>query len=225
MRWTQQRPTAAISWQAVDVHQPIPVVAVSQPFGVPTRQDGASGHEKKTVRNRYRGGFWLERIVTVNLQGAIPVSWTSSDIAWAPTNGINGGGFPGANSARYALGTNGIGGGFGDDGATSYQFTFIFDYDLQGDWDDIGVGIHAQGGPGRCSTKMGVQSGGAVPNSGSLNPDCTTSVVPEPITMVLLGTGLAGLAAARRSRRGPFFSSASPGGGYNPEETLQRPIA
>jgi len=136
-----------------------------------------------------------------SLPGAPPISYTSSMGSWIPTNGINGGGLPGTNFDRYAIGTNGIGGGF-DEAAGQQEFSFTFNYDLESYSNQIGVGIHAQGGPAGCSTKMGVTSSGGVPNSGSLDPACATTTIPEPITMVLMGTGLVGIAAVRRRRGG-----------------------
>jgi len=93
-----------------------------------------------------------------SLPGADPTSFTSGGLGWTATNGINGGGLPGTNDQRFALGTDGIGGGFTEaDG--QQEFTFTFDYDLEAYSSTVGVGIHAQGGPGGCSTKAGVIGG------------------------------------------------------------------
>lgn len=138
-----------------------------------------------------------------NLPGAAPISYTDGGLGWSPTTSLNGGGLPGANSARYALGASGIGDGFTEaDG--QQEFTFAFDYDLEAYSSTIGVGIHAQGGPGGCSTKAGVMGvtseGVAVDNSSELDPACVTTA-PEPATMFLMGTGLLALGVVGYRRR------------------------
>jgi hypothetical protein len=60
--------------------------------------------------------------------------------------------------------------------------------------------IHAQGGPNGCSTKLIIEPNGTV-NNGPFNPACATTVIPEPITMTLLASGLAGMGGVSALRR------------------------
>ena len=51
--------------------------------------------------------------------------------------------------------------------------------------------IHAQAGPNGCSTKLEIAPDGTT--STTLDPNCGSTTVPEPMTMSLLATGLAGM--------------------------------
>jgi hypothetical protein len=51
--------------------------------------------------------------------------------------------------------------------------------------------IHAQAGPNGCSTKLEIAPDGST--STTLDPNCGSTTVPEPMTMSLLATGLAGM--------------------------------
>jgi len=62
--------------------------------------------------------------------------------------------------------------------------------------------IHAISGPNGCSTKLEVSATGTVNDAGAFpNPACGTTVIPEPITMTLLASGLAGMGGVSALRR------------------------
>jgi hypothetical protein len=89
--------------------------------------------------------------------------------------------------------------GIGNDGNT-YHFTLTFD----GDPNLAGAtfALHSQAGPNGCSTKLFIDPNGNVNTIDAPSAECGgTTTVPEPITMSLLATGLAGMGGAGLVRR------------------------
>ena len=117
---------------------------------------------------------------------------------WAFADEVNSlGGDPDGANPKYSgfETTNGINGGITNDGNT-YEFSLTF---ATADLASLEFALHSQGGPNGCSTKLFID--GTDAEIDTFDPACGTTVVPEPITMTLLATGLAGMGGAGVIRR------------------------
>ena len=146
----------------------------------------------------YAGVF--EAIGLVNVPATTTVTWADPVPAgWAfnTSSALGGDGLPPTIWAYYAgapAPQNGL-----DLGESA---TFKFTLGGTGDWENIGVAVHAISGPGGCSTKYGVWNGGEATNDvgpDGYDPDCVS--VPEPGTNALLAIGVLGLGFVATRRR------------------------
>jgi hypothetical protein len=158
-----------------------------------------------TINITYEGtqGELFKAVGLIGLPAGSSVALTSAPAGYGPPppNDLSGGGLP---DDTFGSPTNDQDAMLGAAGITSGTFVFTIQGELtQQQIDALGVGVHAISGPSGCSTKFGVTSGGAVNNTDP-NSTCAETVIPEPITMTLLATGLAGMGGVgfiRRRRR------------------------
>lgn len=153
-----------------------------------------------TIQNYGTNGELFKSIGLIGVPAGTSITLTSAPTGYGPPppNDLSGGGLPGQ---TWGSSTNSQGEMLANDGSTTFTFVFTFDRELTaGELAALGVGVHAISGPNGCSTKMGVTGGGVVDNAGDYS-QCTPTTVPEPITMTLLATGLAGMSGAGFIRR------------------------
>jgi hypothetical protein len=133
---------------------------------------------------------------------AVPTSGTSSGDAafsFGDQNALTGSGGPLTTATGFKFSGPKL-----QVGETAH-FTFTFDDSFNDDWQNLALGIHT-GGFGSCeSNKLFVDANNGVngPDGGAYVEGCgpPTTTVPEPITMSLLATGLAGMGGAGLIRR------------------------
>ena len=169
-----------------------------------TSFDAGTGLTTVTINITHEGtsGELFKAVGLVGLPAGSTVTFVSGPTGYAgpPPNDLAGGGLPpetfGASAQSQgdmlALGGSGV-------------FVFTIQGELTSDQlAALGVGVHAISGPNGCSTKYGVVNGVAIDNfdpEESAAQGCTETVIPEPITMTLLATGLAGMGGVGFIRR------------------------
>lgn len=176
------------------------------------------------------GGATIWQVVmrVRNLAGELRTSrntvLTSFGLAGLGRFSVVPGSFQASGAGGWTLGTNSQSGLLSKKGVLGFRYEpssgqqglqsgeeAVFSVRITNRYKEVGVdawAVDGENGPGGCSTQMVVRNNGDV-NGGSYDASCGvdvldgTTVTPEPATMLLLGTGLAGIAgaAARRRRR------------------------
>lgn len=198
----QTAPTGWSSWTSLFTFSGCGGSNFATCISVDVRRNGTTGTVGAFVLNN-GGPATLTRIGIINLGGTIanpPGTSSTSNGAWNPmaNSGLSGGGLPAGMWAWTS--PQGITNGLTDTESGFFTFNVTNLVASQ-----IGIAVHGQGYL-NCSTKFGVwqTAGGLVTNDAGpsgYDPACTPVTVPEPESMALLATGLAGLAFVAVRRR------------------------
>ena len=150
------------------------------------------------ITNVGTSGELFKAVGVIGLPAGSVVTLQSAPTGYGPQppNDLNGGGLP---DEVFAATTN------SQDDMLAFNESGTFVFVIQGELTQaqiaaLGVGVHAISGPSGCSTKFGVVNNVVVNNTDPTST-CTETVIPEPITMTLLATGLAGMGGVGFIRR------------------------
>lgn len=168
-----------------------------------------------TLHNDDTQGVNFKSIGLVNLGGTglfssgVLTSGAPTPTIWGLTNDLGGDGVP---AEIFQIGPTSAPNTNGLLAQTMGVFTFTFNVPLftQAEFDNIGVGVHGINGPNGCSTKFAIWNGADGNVTNDFGPEgyssnCVpTTTIPEPVTVVLLGTGLLAVAGIARRRREDF---------------------
>lgn len=151
------------------------------------------------VTNLGTNGEIYKTVGLINIPADVTVTITAAPAGYTPFDED-----PDINIAGYndfGSGANNPQNGLANGQSGQWQFTFSRELTAQ-EIAALGVGIHGISGPNGCSTQFGVLAGGAVNNvDEEAYARCGETTIPEPITMTLLATGLAGMGGAGFVRR------------------------
>jgi hypothetical protein len=127
----------------------------------------------------------------------VTIALTGSTSGWSLSGGQGNpfSGFGLINLVFDATSAQGVNGGIAPGGSLNLTFDVT-----GGTFAPAQIGFHSQDGPQGCSTRAVFAIQGQNPNT-IVGNTCGTSTVPEPATVTLVATGIAGILAARRRRR------------------------
>ena len=187
--------------------------AIPSPFGPGTFCGGLNFKTCASLDIQWSGTTATIQIANVSTKGDVFTSFGFTHLPAGTTVG--------ASSIDAALGTRFAQGDANDIQAVGFNATnpapqtglvagegpFTFTITFGGtfttnDIANLDFSIHSQAGPNQCSTKLIIAPDGTPNDLGEFpNPACGTTVVPEPITMTLLASGLAGMGGVGALRR------------------------